>query len=61
MKRKADRTKIEWLKAKVAFALLMVAGALANNCIVFLAIALFAVIWLGVCARRLEKRGALDA
>ena len=57
MKRRTNRTKIEWFKSKVAFALLMVAGALADNSIVFLVIALFAVIWLGVCARRLEKRG----
>ena len=58
MKRRTNRTKIEWLKAKVALALLFTAGALADSGIIFLFIALFAVIWLGVCARRLEKRGA---
>ena len=57
MKRRTNRTKIEWLKAKIALAIMFTAGALADNGIAFLAIALFAVIWLGVCARRLGKRG----
>jgi hypothetical protein len=55
--RSQKRTKIEWAKAKVALALLFTTGALADSGIVFLIIALFAVIWLGVCARRLGKRG----
>lgn len=56
--RSQKRTKIEWAKAKVALALLFTSGALADTHEIFLVIAMFAVIWLGVCARRLEKRGA---
>ena len=52
------RTKIEWAKAKMALAMLFASGTLAGTHEVFLVIALFAVIWLGVCARRLDKRGA---
>ena len=51
------RTKIEWMKSKIAFALLMISGSLADSGAIFLIIALFAVIWMGVCARRLENRG----
>ena len=59
MKRSNRRTKTEWIKAKVALALLFTSGALADTHEVFLVIALFSAIWLGVCARRLANRGAL--
>ena len=52
------RIKTEWLKSKIAIAILFTSGALADSGTVFLVIALFAVIWLGVCARRLERLGA---
>lgn len=57
--RRAKRTKREWIKAKVALALMFTAGALADTHVIFIMIALFAVIWLWVCARRLYKRGEI--
>ena len=55
--RRAKRTKREWIKAKVAMTTMFTAGALADTHFIFILIALFAAILLGVCARRLEKRG----
>jgi hypothetical protein len=53
------RTKIEWTKSKIALAIMFTSGALADTHEIFLVIAMFAAIWLGVCARRLANRGAL--
>ena len=62
VKRRVNRTKREWFKAKVAFILLIVAIALANSdCgIVFQLIAVFALLWMRVCVLRLVNRGAIQ-
>ena len=60
MKRRMNRTKVEMFKAKVAFILMLIAIACADSGILFQLIAVFALLWLWLCASRLEKRGALD-
>jgi hypothetical protein len=59
LSRSQIRTKIEWAKAKVAVVLLFASVSFADAHEIFIVIALFAVIWLGVCAKRLEKRGEI--
>jgi len=54
------RAKIEWFKAKVALFLMIAFTASADSGIVFMILAVVSMVWLGVCARRLEGMGEFD-
>lgn len=58
--RRVNRAKVEMLKAKVALVMMIVFTAGADSGIVFMLLAVFSMFYLGVCARRLERLGALD-
>lgn len=60
MKLRANRTKIEWIKAGIAFIVMIISVASADSeaYIIPMAIALLSLIYLRVVAVRLQKRGA---
>lgn len=57
MKRKS---KIEWFKAKLAFMLMLFFVACADTGAVFVVLSVVSMLWLFVCAKRLERMGEFD-
>ena len=53
------RTKIEWLKAKIAFSVMIISVLLADteHCIIPMTIAVLALLYMKIVADRLAKRG----
>jgi hypothetical protein len=54
------RIKIEWFKAKLAFMLMLFFVACADTGVSFVVLSLASLLWLFVCAKRLERMGELD-
>ena len=57
--KKTRRTKAEWIKAGIAFVVMLIGVAMADSEIYYIPItvALLAVIYISIVARRLQKRG----
>ena len=60
MKSRNRRIKIEWMKARIAFVVMLISAASidSENCIIPIVMTLLSIIYLKVVASRLEKRGA---
>jgi hypothetical protein len=60
MKARERRIKIEWIKATIAFVVMIISTASADSvmCIIPMAIAILSLLYLRVVAIRLQKRGA---
>lgn len=59
-KRRVNREKVETIKAKIAFAIMIIFISASDSGIVYPIIATLASLWLLVIGRRLERMGAFD-
>jgi hypothetical protein len=59
-KRMVNREKVETIKAKIAFAIMIIFASASDSGMAYPIIAMLASLWLLVIGRRLERMGAFD-